>query len=132
MATITKKKKSIKKKPVVKKKVVKKAKTSGFKIPYNLSEAWCFKTFSDALKKSDSDRIGEIELASYNADYNDKDISCSLNYTVDDRKESRGTDDTVENKMKKLLGNKFDVSLERKDAYPNGTAFYEVTISMIQ
>ncbi len=126
MATITKKKKTIKKKLVVKKKVIKKTKPSGLKIPYNLSEAWCFKTFSDVLKKTYGKLIDTINLETYNANYLKKEIYCRIRFINKDNEDSLGSDESIETKIEKLLGNKFSISLERHDSYTNGTSFYKI------
>lgn len=94
------------------------------------------KLFIDAIKKSDPALIGNIEIDSEiidtEEDYDipvkpeDLGIYFCYKYSKDDRIER--LDKQVVESMKKILGDTYGVSIDRLDAYPDGTAYYAITI----
>ncbi len=94
------------------------------------------KLFIGAIKTSDPALIGEISIDSENIeteeDYDipvapeDLGIYFRYKYSIDDRIE-RMNDEVVKS-IKKLIGDDYGVSIDRLDAYPDGTAYYAITI----
>jgi hypothetical protein len=82
------------------------------------------KLFTDAIKKSDSAIVFKIENRV--SDIEDDHIYFLFDYQIDDRK--RKIDEDVKLNMKKILGDKYGVSVDRVDAFPNGYAAYTVVI----
>jgi hypothetical protein len=94
------------------------------------------KLFTGAIKKSDKALVGEIDIDTesvetkedydYPVSEDELGIYFRYKYQIDDRIERM--DDEVVNKMKKILGPDYGVSIDRLDAYPNGYAYYSITI----
>ena len=82
------------------------------------------KLFTDVIKKSDKAMVFEIENTECNID--DEGIYFEFDYQIDDRIERM--DDDVKSNIKKIIGDKYGVSIRRNDAFPNGYAAYTITI----
>lgn len=94
------------------------------------------KLFIDAIKKSDKALDGNITVDTeiintkddYDYDVKEEDLGIyfEYKYQIDDRIERM--DEDVVDSMKKILGEEYGVSIDRLDAYPNGYAYYSITI----
>lgn len=94
------------------------------------------KLFIDAIKKCDVALDGEIEIDSetidtqedYDYDVKEEDLGIYFRYKyqIDDRMERM--DNEVIEAMKKELGEEYGIGIDRLDAYPNGYAYYAITI----
>jgi len=94
------------------------------------------KLFTDAIKKSDKALIGKIEIDTesietkedydYPISEDELGIYFRYKYSIDDRIERMDND--VVKSIKKQIGEEYGVDIDRLDAYPNGTAYYAVTI----
>ena len=82
------------------------------------------KLFTDAIKKSDNSIVFEIENTGCVID--DDGIYFKFDYQIDDR--IKRMDGDVESNIKKIIGDKYGVSVSRNDAFPNGYAAYTITI----
>ena len=82
------------------------------------------KLFTDVIKKSDKAIVFSIENTECNID--DEGIYFEFDYQIDDRIERM--DDDVKSNIKKIIGDKYGVSIRRNDAFPNGYAAYTITI----
>lgn len=94
------------------------------------------KLFTDAIKKSDEALIGKIEIDTetintkedYDYDISEDELGIYFRYkySIDDRIERM--DDDVVKLIKKKIGKGYGVNIDRLDAFPDGTAYYSVTI----
>ena len=82
------------------------------------------KLFTDAIKKSDSAIVFRIKnTRSY---IGDDRVYFAFDYQIDDR--IGRMDNDVKSNIEKIIGDKYKVSVNRNDAFPNGYAAYTVTI----
>lgn len=80
--------------------------------------------FIKAIKKADKAVVFKIENTE--CDVDEDGVYFEFDYQIDDRKSRLDSD--VEDKIKKIIGDGYGVSVDRKDAFPNGYAAYTVTI----
>lgn len=74
------------------------------------------------IKKHDPAVVFDIDVKYYEADP----LYAELAYQIDDRIERMDKD--VKDALKAELGKDYYASVERMDAFPNGYAYYKVTI----
>lgn len=55
-------------------------------------------------------------------------LYAEFTYQIDDRNNDRGSDKDIMKNLRKVLGSKYGVTLDRVDAFPNGYAAYKLTI----
>jgi len=86
------------------------------------------KKLKKAIEKSDVALIKKYGIETEESDFDEEFGACFVfSYQIDDRIERM--DKEVKEKMMKIMAkDKCHVSLDRADAYPDGTAFYKMNV----
>ncbi len=81
----------------------------------------------DVIKKCEPALVLDITVGYFEPEENPEFFDSNFKYQIDDRIER--SDESVVEAIRAKLGSDYDIYMERLDAFPNGYAYYSLSIS---